>query len=205
MKFSNNCEWNLWRYPSYKTIRQKILRIYKLAVLSWEHLQRIQWSDASLVTLSPLFVAVGETQEEYLFSRSVVPAPLSQCWRHFTSDCTSGCTKPVCQNLTSILSFSVECYHFCEISALMSTDKSLHLVLQLSLSTFCSFFSSFTDICNDILHPAMAHVAHPINQRLIHIVKCFTFSENSLGCCSLFLSKNPPSIGVRFNMLILFH
>lgn len=70
MKFANNCEWNLWRYPSYKTVSQERLRILKLVVLSWEHLERIHWSDAFLVTLSPLFVAVEETQAEYLFSRS---------------------------------------------------------------------------------------------------------------------------------------
>lgn len=47
-----------------------MLRSYELAVLSWEHLQRIQWPDTFLVTLSPLFVAVGETQVECLFCRS---------------------------------------------------------------------------------------------------------------------------------------
>lgn len=66
-KFANNCEWNLWRYSSYKTINQKMLRIYKLAMLSWEHLQRIQWSDAFLVTLSPLFVAVAVFIQQFLW------------------------------------------------------------------------------------------------------------------------------------------
>lgn len=70
MMFSSSCEWNLWRYPSYKTVTQKILRSYELAMLSWEHLQRIQWPDTFLETLSPLFVTVGETQVECLFRRS---------------------------------------------------------------------------------------------------------------------------------------
>lgn len=143
-----------------------MLRIYKLAMLSWEYLQRIQWSDTFLVTLSPLFVAAGETWRSIYSAGLVVPDPLSQCWRHFTSDCILGCTKPVCQNLISILSFSAECYHFCEINALTSTYKRLGFssaAFPLHI-LFCSLFSSFTDICSDILHPDMAHIAHPINQ-----------------------------------------
>lgn len=101
------------------------------------------------------------------------------------------------KNLISILSSPVECWCFCEISALMSAAKRLAFssaAFPLHI-LFCSFFSSSTDIRNDILHPDMPHIAYTINQMLIHIVKCFTFSENSLGHCSLFLSKKPSLVG----------